>query len=261
LLVGGCGRFGFEHGTGTGDGGDGDDVGGDGQLGFCAAGPVHDEDNDGIRDACDVCPHIADPTQPDMDGDRVGDACDPEPMLARQQIMFFDGFGSLDPVWINQGGVVQSDQLVLDARGTMAKEVQRPITPTDDVYIIGAATGDADAGTHHIAVVTAPAGPAAMYCEMYDTGASTMTQYTWTFDGSSYLHAGNAPWGAVRLANGTGTFAYRINPTTAFCSATWNDSAFIGNAPRPGGISPDLLHIYAENLLTRVDWVIDIRTN
>lgn len=36
-----------------------------------------DADADGIPDACDVCPAVADPTQANGDGDVFGDACDP----------------------------------------------------------------------------------------------------------------------------------------------------------------------------------------
>jgi hypothetical protein len=35
-----------------------------------------DADGDGVGDLCDVCPGVADPGQADGDGDRVGDACD-----------------------------------------------------------------------------------------------------------------------------------------------------------------------------------------
>jgi hypothetical protein len=38
-----------------------------------------DDDRDGIGNACDVCPSDADPDQHDEDGDQRGDACDPCP--------------------------------------------------------------------------------------------------------------------------------------------------------------------------------------
>jgi len=45
-----------------------------------------DADEDGVSDALDDCPHLADPTQSDLDGDGRGDACDacplPNPGLA-----------------------------------------------------------------------------------------------------------------------------------------------------------------------------------
>ncbi len=41
-----------------------------------------DEDRDGLRDACDPCPQIADPDPADGDADHLGDACDPAPTIA-----------------------------------------------------------------------------------------------------------------------------------------------------------------------------------
>src|SRR5581483_2600805 len=42
----------------------------------CQAGGPPDTDGDGIPDATDDCPAIANPTQADRDGDGIGDACD-----------------------------------------------------------------------------------------------------------------------------------------------------------------------------------------
>jgi hypothetical protein len=53
---------------------------------------AHDEDGDGIPDATDRCPFIADPTQLDSDGDGVGDACDPAPNEPKQHLLAFTGF-------------------------------------------------------------------------------------------------------------------------------------------------------------------------
>lgn len=267
LLAGACGRFGFEDRAARGDARSGDADGDSGSMRdafVCLAGGTqHDEDGDGIRDACDVCPHIADPAQADSDGDRVGDACDPEPTNARQTIVFFDGFEgtTVSAAWTNLSGVVTGDQLVLDARGTQAKEIFRAITPTDDLFVLGAVTGAADVDVHHISIVTAPNGPAGMYCEEYDNMTSTVTQFTWTTNGSTYMHAGTTSWGATRLANGSGTLNYHLTPMTTACAATWNGNTVSGNAARPNGVSPDFFHIYAENLLAKFDYVIDIRTN
>lgn len=49
----------------------------------------HDEDEDGVPDDDDVCPHLGD-DQTDADEDGVGDACDPEPAAPRQRWTLFD---------------------------------------------------------------------------------------------------------------------------------------------------------------------------
>src|SRR5262249_6516355 len=44
-----------------------------------ATGPEPDGDADGVPDARDNCPAVANPDQRDTDGDGIGDACDPCP--------------------------------------------------------------------------------------------------------------------------------------------------------------------------------------
>lgn len=57
-----------------------------------------DEDDDGLGDACDPCPPYADGmVVADQDGDGVSDSCDPAPMVAGDRITRFEGFGHYVP--------------------------------------------------------------------------------------------------------------------------------------------------------------------
>jgi len=54
-------------------------------------GGVPDEDGDGLRNACDNCPHVAQPAASDRldgDGDGVGDRCDRRPGLTDTLVQF-----------------------------------------------------------------------------------------------------------------------------------------------------------------------------
>lgn len=107
VVVAGCDRvFGLAaHASG------GDATATDGVTHICPQAVGHDEDGDGIDDACDDCPTVIDPSQEDTGdaaartmGDGVGDACDPAPALGGDAIVLFQPF--LDVTGFRTGGSV-----------------------------------------------------------------------------------------------------------------------------------------------------------
>jgi len=77
-----------------------------------------DEDDDGIGDACDLCPISK--NNADSDGDQLGDDCDPHPNTPGDRVVLFEGFHhGLPPGWMAMGSVqqigddLQADDLVI----------------------------------------------------------------------------------------------------------------------------------------------------
>lgn len=61
----------------------------------------HDEDGDGVDDACDNCPSIANADQKDTDGDKLGDACEwPKEPTILSKVNAFDACrGGIGDYW------------------------------------------------------------------------------------------------------------------------------------------------------------------
>jgi hypothetical protein len=67
----------------------------------------HDEDNDGLDDACDPCPFDIN-NEGDADNDGIALMCDPDP-TAPNQVLLFDGFGRVNPALFQAGGAIAND--------------------------------------------------------------------------------------------------------------------------------------------------------
>ena len=115
----------------------------------------HDEDCDGVADARDDCPTVADPQQLDADEDGVGDACDPNPQIAGDTVLeielFTTDLGQLTPgaAWTvmddyatttSNGGTLTAAQI----DGTLVTRIDarvRLVGVADSIYALGLFAG------------------------------------------------------------------------------------------------------------------------
>ncbi len=248
LMMVGCGRIAF-------DARDLQDAAGDGSGGTCALD--HDEDNDGIDDACDVCPHRPDALQADADGDRVGDACDPRPGLP-DRIAFFDPFTQLDPAWRVFGAMTSynGEQMVVDAR-LENLYMKHDLVVGSDAVEIAATIDSAVAGVRQITVGVDADPAGTYYCELYDSGA-TQFQLTASVDDMAYV--GLDATTSVPLTAGSFRLGLVTDSVTATCSTTFPAARLEitgmlpAMAPTNGGFN-------VRGLAVRIDYYVHIRSN
>lgn len=254
VLAVGCGRFGFDD---SGDAGTGVEDGGGTDSLVCV--PVgHDEDGDGVDDACDVCPHLAG-TQADQDGDRVGDACDPEPTLASQRIVVFDPFETLEPVWDVHQASVLNGQLRLDGTTGGLPILKRPYQRADDLFIIAGSIGGAAPATLRIfGLIMVDGLGGRYYCEFFDNTVMSQLSFTYTVDGSNFTSEGTK-MPMAQVVGGAGRFSMRLAGSAATCTSTWRGEVLEAPGTVPA-VTPNELWIYSENFDATIDYFVQIRT-
>jgi hypothetical protein len=250
VLVVGCGRIDFaEIANGTGDAP---------AVRNCT--PVgHDEDGDGIDDACDVCPHLADPQQADRDGDGVGDLCDPNPDTPTESIAFFDPFTSPNPRWMLTTSNYVGDAISVQARGSQWDGVLIQATANDMYVFGGQVTGVGTQAVHQLALEVGPSTSAIphYFCELYGDATGELVQMSWTFDDSTYMHGGMTP---VPALGGDFSLLFSQQQGVLGCDGTVRGTAGLTGGTVPAGIGAGYVQIQSFDIDIQLDYFIQIHT-
>lgn len=152
----------------------------------------HDEDDDGIADRDDSCPHMANLDQADGDGDGVGDVCDPHPAVAGDRITMFDPFVVRDPRWSADSQVAfEPDQVVIPLGGG-ALEFSR--TVSDITFEIGGEVTAVDAtGLDQLFLGVSRGTDPLWYGELLDNHGTQRRATVLYTQASTYTQLGNMP--------------------------------------------------------------------
>lgn len=253
FLLAACGRVGFDGVTGDPDG----SVPAP-DLAPCTNGTDHDEDLDGIDDACDLCPHVFDPAQANFDRDGLGDACDWD--LFSESVLFFDPFEEPRAEWdYERAATVDNDQLVLAGVGADSYAALTDAPGLERIEmegeIVAVATGRRQIALH----ADDASGTASYYCELYDGGSYGKIGLTYTFDQVEYVVVMERTIGRVEPGPVKVTLV-NVRPNIQ-CIFEYG-----GNREQVGGFVPDELPgtrfaIESLGADTRIDYAIRITAN
>ena len=244
-MVAACGRFDFEAS--------------DARLPKPCPSPLgHDEDRDGIDDACDGCPHIPDPEQIDSDGDGVDDVCDPNPTSPRETIAFFDPFVTQRSEWsFGPMPTIANDAMSIDATSTIFAATLG-VVAAFDTFAIGGHVGTGPIGPHQLTISIAGVPPEQYYCEIQGGPTSAHFGATHTLDASSYTHDATTP-ALAPIENTDLAMTMFHTPTTIGCGTTYPVDMPRVDAARPA-IAPVKVTLVAIAIEMRFDYFIQIHT-
>ena len=106
-----------------------------------ANAPQTNYDRDRFGDVCDPCPPVANDAPADSDSDGVADACDPEPATTGDRIFVFDAFANGASGWLATGPwSAATDGIAVDLAGGATATLERSVPAASRVVVSAAFT-------------------------------------------------------------------------------------------------------------------------
>jgi hypothetical protein len=246
LALAGCGRLQFEAR---------EDGGGSGGESACA--PIgHDEDLDGVDDACDLCPQRADSGR-DTDRDGIGDDCDLATTAQRR--VLFDPFTGPRTEWTYLAGItLANDAMNVDALtggGGAGAVLVKP--PARETFEIAGQIVDGDPQMRQVAMLITDS-PKSYYCELYDNGTLAL-QLTYTPDGTTYVQLAT-----MDLGGRFDTSRFRLivdhTPPTISCIADWKAVRATVSGAIPMDIAPLQIGVGVSGVRVAIESFVRLET-
>jgi hypothetical protein len=190
--------------------------------------PALDEDNDGVADATDNCPWIANASQSNGDADALGDTCDPSPSTVNTfrfyslsaQSAQQDPFQYKDPGWTpSPGGWLFNSANAVNGVGVAVLAV--PISDAKITIGINIAQLTGAGAAHNVVIaLQGEMQPTYYYGEFYQAvGAQFPTLMVTYTDGINYTNLQSAP----------SSQAYPTGPMTMSVAASATKQSFIAS--------------------------------
>jgi hypothetical protein len=202
-------------------------------------GPGTDTDGDGVPDAADDCPDVADPAQTDGDGDVIGDACDNCPAVANPMQADGDGDDVGDACDVCPSGADTDGDGACDAADncrTVANADQADQTPTASATSATTAHGLDPARPTSTTASPTPAASASR------RGARERRQRQFDADVAMTSPAGTPLAGTVEVHDAHGASALRFTWLASSCNQnqdtldlTINGATVARVVPEPNG--------------------------
>ncbi len=257
MLLVGCGRLGFEPGTGSVDANadaallDADALPVDAGPSACVPTTVHDEDGDLLVDDCDPCPLRADDGA-DQDADGVGDACDPWPASA-ERIVLFDPFTLPRPEWMfDSVPEFRIDEIRMDGTGGAISGRTLPAPGREMLELVGRGK-DLPVGDYAAALeIGASAGPERYGCEVGVVAGVRRLAFTFTLDGIVYTAFATAVMNTP-LASNDVRLTLELTPPNVRCEAVVDGEYATASGQIPTGIPAEMIRMTARGFELEVD--------